>query len=73
MAQNTSFDFRVRNEGGVTLFQPMTPAAKEFASDVFRDAVYLAGCYAVHQGLADKVLMSLVCQRSFAISVDGRE
>jgi hypothetical protein len=68
-----SFDFRVRQEVGVTLFQPMTPAAKEFASDVFRDPVYLAGCYAVRQGRGDKVLMSLVCQRRFAISVDGRE
>jgi hypothetical protein len=67
-----SFDFKVQQEGGgVTLFRPMTPSAKEFAADIFRDAIRLGDCYAVRQGLADKVILSLVCQRSFAISVDG--
>ena len=46
-----SFDFKVRQEGGVTLFRPMTPSAKEFAADIFRDAIRLGDCYAVRQAL----------------------
>jgi len=38
----------------------MTPSAKEFAADIFRDAIRLSDCFVVRQGLADKVILSLV-------------
>jgi hypothetical protein len=64
-------DFCVTREGGLYLFSPQSPDAREFAVEAFADAQQWAGSYVCEHRFAADVVGDLL-ERGYAISIDGQ-